>query len=176
MNWDFNGGSNNMFQPRCLSVCHINKETLTWLVDSADPKQVHLIRALRLPPSLHPGCVAAAQWPRPPAMPPDSGGRAPQHLAPLQDAAGLWAAPSAATLPQHHHRLPQEDQRRLHHGAELRQPAAGAPLPLQRGAGGRRPQGATSVRVGGWGRRGHSPSQILSLSWGGPPSSGCVVL
>ena len=132
--------------------------------------QIHLIRALWLRPPLHPGCGPAAIRPGPWTLHADYSGCAPQHLAPLQDTAGVPASPSAAALQEHHHHLPQENQRRLHHRAELRLPPAIEALPVQRGAGGGWPQRATSVRVGvgdTWGRLFQLPLYCSS------PVAGC---
>lgn len=127
---------------------------------SASP-QIHLIGAIRLGAPLHPGRVSAAPGQGSGSLQPDGRGRAPEHLAPLQDSAGLPASPAGTALPEHHHRLPQAPACRLHHRTKLRLPAASQAIPLQRGARGGRPQEATSVTdVGGW--RGDR------LVWGAP--------
>lgn len=110
------------------------------------PPQVHVLCAVWLSPTLHPGCGAAAVGPGPRTLQTDHHGRGPQHLAPLQDPAGVRAPPPAAALQEHHHHLPQEDQRVLHHRAELQLPPSVQAVPVQRGARGHWPQKATSVR------------------------------
>lgn len=126
--------------------------TLRWnLLPSS---QIHLVCELRLWPALHPERGSPSVRPGPGALSADRRGPAAQHLAPLQNPVGLPTPPSAAELQEHNHHLPQEDQRRLLHGAELRQPPASQTLPLQCGAGGRRrasgPCGSSSVAPRGW--------------------------
>lgn len=87
-------------------------------------------------------------WSGPRSLSADRRGSTPQHLAPLQDAARFPASPSAAEIQEYNHHLPQEDQRRLHHRAELRQPPDIEALPLQRGTGGRWQTMADAVRAG----------------------------
>lgn len=137
------------------------------------PSQIHLICALRLGPPLHPGRGPAAHGPEPRALRADHHGPATQYLAPLQDTAGVPASPSAAAIQEHHHRLPQENQRRLHHGAELRLPPTIQTFPLQCGAGGDRPKRATSVREGGAGGWGHTSGYSQGPYTVAPPKAGC---
>lgn len=116
--------------------------------------QIHLVCELRLWSALHPERGSAAVRPGPRTLSADRRGSTPQHLAPLQDSARIPAPPSAAELQEHNHHLPQEDQRRLHHRAELRQPPDSQTVPLQCGAGGHRqasfPRGSFSVAPWGW--------------------------
>lgn len=109
--------------------------------------QIHLIHPLWLWPALHPGCDPAATWPGPSTLQADRCGHTSQYLAPLQDRAGSPASPATAAFQEHHHHLPQENQCRLCHGAELRQPPAFQALPIQRGPGGGWQERANSVRV-----------------------------
>lgn len=110
--------------------------------------QIHLVSALWLPSALHPERGSAAVWSGPRSLSADRRGSTPQHLAPLQDAARFPASPSAAEIQEYNHHLPQEDQRRLHHRAELRQPPDIQTLPLQRGTGGRWQAMADAVKAG----------------------------
>lgn len=110
--------------------------------------QIHLVSALWLRSALHPERGSAAVWAGPRSLSADRRGSTPQHLAPLQDAARFPASPSAAEIQEYNHHLPQEDQRRLHHRAELRQPPDIQALPLQCGTGGRWQTMADAVRAG----------------------------